>query len=285
MAKKDSGENLKEPVPSKEAGVEAEKPLWREILEVFVSLAVVLIVLRLLLGALMPVPLVAVVSCSMLHEDDVIGSVSYGIANAVGPLLLDSKCVYDAGNEWQEWIKERNPSADTGSYPLRSGFSVGDMILVITPDGKGTIFPFFSETKLGDVVIYQRDKRISGNDPIIHRVVGIVRVVNGTPASIDGTADCFTLKDFEDKFAQYVKNCQAGLSCPYTDYPKTGDYNFYITKGDNNRASDQCSGILPITDNQILARGWIRVPYVGWLKMILNRVLGLLFGISLLVMH
>ena len=232
----------------------------------------------------MPVPLVAVVSCSMLHQDDYIGSISYAFADVVGPLLLDSSCRYDASSTWQQWIKDRNPGADPTKYPLSSGFSVGDMILVITPDGKGTILPFFGEAKLGDVVIYRRDRRSTGNEPIIHRVVGIVNVKDGAIGSVDGTLDCFTQKDFEEKFIPYVLSCQSGNpNCLYKEFPKTGTFRFYMTKGDNNRGTDQCSGILPVTDSQVLARGWIRVPYLGWLKMVLNRILSVLFGVSFLV--
>lgn len=68
-------------------GVKA--PWWRDILEVAVTLAVIIIVLQLLFGAHMTVPLVAVVSCSMLHQDDIIGSVSQGISQILWPILLD----------------------------------------------------------------------------------------------------------------------------------------------------------------------------------------------------
>jgi len=151
-------------------------PLWRDILEVLFILFLVLAVLRMLLGAHMPVPIVAVVSCSMIHDDDVIGAISYKFAESVWPMLLESRCRYDAGNNWSNWIREKAPEADIDSFPLKSGFSVGDMILVITPDGGGTILPYFPQTRLGDVVVYVRDKRVSGGEPIIHRVVGIVDV-------------------------------------------------------------------------------------------------------------
>jgi signal peptidase I len=273
--------SAKKRVSSKKEDSEDGKPLWKEILEVLGSLVVILIVLRLLLGANMPVPLVAVVSCSMLHGDDVIGSISYGFADVVGPLLLDGVCRYDASGSWQEWIKERVPDAQPTKYPLSSGFSVGDMILVMTPDGKGTLLPFFPETKIGDVVIYKRDRRSTGNEPIIHRVVGIVKVNDGGIERVEGTLDCFTRKDFEEKFIPYVLSCQSGNpNCLYKEYPRGGSFRFYMTKGDNNKGTDQCSGILPVTDSQVLARGWIRIPYLGWLKMVLNRILGVLFGVS-----
>lgn len=353
---------------------EEVKSWVKDIAEVLITLAVILIVLRLLLGAHMPVPLVAVVSCSMLHEDDAIGSVSYGLAQVTYPILLDSPCSYGSrvhknwvylfswdnipGNDserllrylrddhdigwvesaeirksddgktlhiikdenlveimidekeekailkirddrtyylkvkkekgklniynwvnWKDWIKQRisgqEIEKEIEKFPLKSGFSVGDMILVITPDGKGTILPFFSETKIGDVIIFNRDKKTSGNEPIIHRVVGIVRVKNWEIQEIKGTLDCKTKQNFEEEFIPYVKNCQKGTErCLYGDFPKESEFEFYITKGDNNEGTDQCTAnMLPVTDAQVTARGWIRIPYIGWLKLLLNRIL------------
>jgi|WetSurMetagenome_2_1015567.scaffolds.fasta_scaffold101731_2 hypothetical protein len=261
------------------------KPLWREILEVLGTLILILVVLQLLLGAHMPVPIVAVVSCSMIHEDDVIGSLSYKFADSVWPMLLEGRCKYDSGINWSKWISDKAPEANTDNFPLKSGFSVGDMVLVITPDGSGTVLPFFSQTKLGDVVIYTRDRRISGSEPIIHRVVGIVDVRDGRVFDVSGTLDCYTQKDFESKFIPYITNCQkSSANCAYRNFPEGNDFRLYITKGDNNKGTDQCGGILPVTDQQILARGWIRLPYLGWLKLALNRVFGLVLGIPFMLL-
>lgn len=256
---------------------EEAKSWIRDIAEVLITLAVILIVLRLLLGAHMPVPLVAVVSCSMLHEDDAIGSVSYGLAQVTYPILLDSPCSYGSGRYWKDWIKRKIPGQEIEKFPLKSGFSVGDMILVITPDGKGTILPFFSKTKIGDIIIFNRDKKTRGNEPIIHRVVGIVRVKNWKIQEVKGTLDCKTEQNFEGEFIPYIKNCQQGTGrCLYGDFPKESEFEFYITKGDNNEGTDQCkANMLPVTNTQVTARGWIRIPYVGWLKLLLNRILSI----------
>jgi hypothetical protein len=277
---KDSGGYSNEPDADDDS-----KPLWREILEVLGTLLIILVVLQLLLGAHMPVPIVAVVSCSMIHEDDAISSLSYKFAESVWPVLLEGRCKYDSGNSWRKWVTDKIPEADIDNFPLKGGFSVGDMVLVITPDGAGTILPFFSKTKVGDVVIYMRDRRVSGNEPIIHRVVGIVDVRDGRVFNISGTIDCYAQKDFETKFIPYIKSCQKGsFNCAYRSFPEGDSFRLYITKGDNNRGTDQCGGILPVTDQQILARGWIRIPYLGWLKLILNRVFGLVLGIPFMLL-
>lgn len=268
------------PPEKKEEGKKV--PWWRDVLEVIVTLAVIIIVLQLLFGAHMTVPLVAVVSCSMLHQDDVIGSVSQVMSQILWPVLLDGPCNYDASSGWREWITSRSPGTDIDSFPLKSGFSVGDMILVNTPDGKGTIIPLFSAPKVGDVVIYKLDKYAVANEPIIHRVVGIVKVSSGNVSGVEGTLDCFRAEDFSSKYIPYVNACQEGSqNCQYRDYPSGANYSFYITKGDNNQVSDQCRGgyyrsILPVTDAQVVARGFLRIPYVGWFKIVLGRFLGLL---------
>lgn len=222
----------------------------RDFAEVAITLAVIIVVSKLLLGAHMLVPLVAVTSPSMVHTSD----------------------------GWQSWLVSNGISeSDIRGFPFRGGFARGDMILTITPDGRGTILPFFSDTGIGDVVIYNRDKIHRGNEPpIIHRVVGVVRVKDWRVDSVEGSLDCLDVSEFDNRYISYVKNCAEGVDCPYVEFPKTGDFRFYVTKGDNNPRSDQCVNIaLPVTDAQLTARGWIVIPYLGWLKLALNSLLGL----------
>ncbi|HIE34048.1 MAG TPA: hypothetical protein EYP86_02780 [Candidatus Altiarchaeales archaeon] len=164
-------------------------------------------------------------------------------------------------------------------FPMQNGFAMGDMIITVTPDGKGTIIPLFPDTQLGDVIIYNRDKLHPGKEPIIHRVIGIVHVKDWKIESIEGTLACLTEQDFENKFIPYIGSCIQGNSCPYADYPNSGTFRFYLTKGDNNPMPDQCGydgGIaLPVNEKQLTARGWIRLPYIGWLKLILNSILSI----------
>ncbi|MBN2015161.1 MAG: hypothetical protein JW778_08275 [Candidatus Altiarchaeota archaeon] len=217
----------------------------RDICEVIVVLALIIILSKLLLGPKMLIPLVAVTSESMLHTSD----------------------------DWQRWLLSHNISEDMiASFPIGGGFAKGDMIVTITPDGGGTLHGFFSDTRVGDVVIYERDKQHSfGAPPIIHRVVGVVEVKDWSLYSTEGSLDCLTVEGFLLEYIPHVKGCSEGERCSYARFPKSGDFSFYVTKGDNNRESDQCSNIaLPVTDAQLTARGWIVIPYLGWLKLILN---------------
>ncbi len=227
-----------------------------EVGEVIVTLLAIILISRLIFGANMLVPLVAVTSQSMLHQSD----------------------------SWQTWLNSHGFSeSEIRTFPMQNGFDRGDMILVISPDGKGKIFGFefptlFSETKLGDVVIYERDLAHGAGEPIIHRIVGIIHVENWIVKSVDGTlSDCITAEDINSKFVPMVVDCQnKKTSCTYKSYPKTGNFNFYVTKGDNNPGIDQCGSIAyPVNEEQLVARGWIRLPYIGWLKLLLNEILNL----------
>lgn len=229
--------------------------LLMDVGEVAGVLLVIMVTSKFFLGPNMLVPLVAVTSGSMFHSD---------------------------GGDWRSWMINHGISeSDISNFPMQNGFATGDMILTITPDGKGTLFQIFPDTKLGDVVIYTRDKLHSGNEPIIHRVVGIIEVRNFGVYNITGTLDCIKGEDFEGTYIPYIRNCieKTGF-CPYSAFPETGNFRFYITKGDNyltNRVTDQCGmggGIsLPITEKQLTARGWIRLPYIGYLKLLLNQII------------
>jgi len=250
------------------------KSLLKDLVEVAVTLAIILIVSRLIFGANMLVPLVAVTSCSMLHYEDKIGMVSAAFAP------LSGKYCSASIENWENWLIKNNISKETiDKFPLRSGFSIGDMILTVTPAGEGTILPIFSDTHLGDVVIYNRDSSHPGNEPIIHRVVGVVNVTGYKVSGIEGTLDCLTEEEFNEEYIKFIQSCQRGAECLYNEFPGNGNFRFYITKGDNNHGTDQCgpgNGIaLPVPDSQLTARGWLRIPYLGWLKLGLNRILGL----------
>jgi hypothetical protein len=217
----------------------------KDVGEVVVTLLAIIILSSALLGPKMLIPLVAVTSESMLHKSD----------------------------SWRAWLLAENVSENTlNSFPMQGGFAMGDMIVTITPNKGGTIHGLFSDTSLGDVVIYNRDRQHNpGAPPIIHRIVGVVEVKDWNITSVNGTLDCLTEDDFRNEYVPNVRGCVLGLQCPYSSYPATGDFRFYVTKGDNNPRSDQCINIaLPVTDSQLTARGWFVIPYVGWLKLILN---------------
>jgi len=224
--------------------------LWswiRDFIEVGFTVAIILIILRITLGAHMLVPLVVVTSGSMVH----------------GP----------NDNSWKTWLMDHNISSDSiENFPLRNGFYRGDMIIVISP-----------EAKLGDVVIYERDLvhiSIMGIEPIIHRAVGVAYVKDWQIINVTGTLDCITEENMQ-KYVQLIKECKEGKadSCPYPSIPEKSEFKMFITKGDHNEATDQCSprgGIaLPINEAQITGRGWIRLPYIGYLKLILNGIISI----------
>jgi len=109
------------------------------------------------------------------------------------------------------------------------------------------------------LLLYDRDSSHNSNrkEPIIHRVVGIATIENNN-VLVEGTLDCLT----EDDILNYAKNEKD---------PKKEDSDkilLYITKGDNNEVSDQCGNIaLPVTENQMLAKTFAKIPKIGYLKL------------------
>jgi signal peptidase I len=224
----------------------AKLPQWlspwvRDIVDVGLTVAVVIVVLKLLFGADMLVPLVVVTSESMVHQS--------------------------GDNSWSTWLLSHGYQKDAvDGLPLSWGFNMGDMILVKDP-----------HAALGDVIIYERDLdhlQFSTRDPIIHRVVGVAHVANYSFSGSEGTLDCFDAQKLRDNI-DMVRACQTKTGhCPYTRYPSSGDFRFFITKGDNNEGTDQCNKRLnisyPVTDAQVTGRALLRLPYLGWPKLLLN---------------
>lgn len=225
----------------------------KDTLEVIVTIAIIIVVLRVAFGSHTLVPLVVVTSGSMLHLDD----------------------------GWFYWLSDRGIENEIiDALKFQNGFARGDMILTVSPSKYG-VFP---PTRLGDVIIYKRDRdhlrTFASTEPIIHRVVGVATITNYSVGSVTGTLDCIGLNEIGE-YVDLIISCQNGSDCAYPDYPENGDFNFYITKGDNNPGTDQCGsngGIAyPVNDAQLTARGWVRLPYVGWIKIVFNLLLRILF--------
>jgi signal peptidase I len=221
----------------------------RDFIDVALTLAVTLILLKVLFGAQMIVPLVVVTTGSMVH--------------------------HEGDNSWIHWLNDRGVGNDTiNNMPFTGGFNPGDMMVVMRP-----------EANIGDVIIYERDfiYGSAGMEPIIHRVVGIVYVNDSRVVGSEGTLDCFKNEDF-NKYIEYVDKCRVqSAGCPYPSVPKTNSYKFYLTKGDANAVLDQCASknniSIPVNEAQIPAKALVRLPYVGWLKLILNEILRIPIGI------
>ena len=253
------------------------KLFFKDVLEVGLFFAVILLALKIMLGADMMVPFAGVVSCSMIHENDALSRVSYSLAGFF-PALLPAPCTYNYSRQWQTWLSQKAPDLDSSRMPFRSGFAVGDLMVVGSFKGAGLL----SKNGIvpGDVILftYKKNPIQAGNEPLLHRVVGKIEIRNGSVANISGALDCFTAQDFQTEFVQYIKRCQEGLPlCPYEKFPKGNDYNLYLTKGDNNAITDQCSALIvpPITDENVLAKAYLRIPLVGWLKIFIEPLFNL----------
>jgi signal peptidase I len=224
----------------------ARLPAWlspwvRDIVDVGVTVLVIIVVLKALFGADMLVPLVVVTSESMVHEP---GDMS-----------------------WSTWMTDRGFTPQTvASLPMQGGFNMGDMILVKDP-----------KAGLGDVIIYERDLdhlTFTSRDPIIHRVVGVANVRDYSVVGVEGTIDCLDAQSILP-YVKTIKDCQGKIGyCPYPRIPSGGDFKFFITKGDHNDGTDQCNNRMniayPVNDAQVTGRALLRLPYLGWPKLILS---------------
>ena len=211
--------------------------LLKEIGEVIVIIFVILLVLRLAFGPTAGLmPMVGVESGSMEHHSD----------------------------SWEIWLKSHGLSeTEIEKFPFQDGFNTGDMIVTR-----------WGEVKLGDVIIFKRDLgHWRGNEPpLIHRVVGIVEIRNWEVKSISGTTDCID-KQIYTTHIPLVMDCASADQCLYPDPERyqnqetnAGNFTLYVTKGDNNRVSDQCGNLAyPVTAQQVITKAWLRIPKIGYL--------------------
>jgi signal peptidase I len=230
---------------------------FKDLFEVVLTVLILIIVFRLLFNSHTLVPLVVVTSGSMTHVD----------------------------GAWHAWLVENLGNESLiDSFRFQNGFTRGDMIFTVSPN-KYHIIP---DTRLGDVVIYERDlahiTRYGSTEPIIHRVVGVIWIANDTLVKREGARVCLDDKSIGDYITILAKCRKNKVGCPYTKYPEDNSYRLYITKGDNNPTPDQCGmngGIaLPVNEEQLKARGWIRLPYIGWVKLAFNGILQIIFWIA-----
>jgi len=193
-----------------------------------------------------------------------------GISGISSPFVIfTSHSMTHTGDQWKIWLEEHISKSEITKFPFQNGIEAGEIILLTSPNN----------IKLGDIILYNRNKekkqkliinqstgihvrvynRNNRKEPILHRVVGIVHVKEWKISKIEGTLDCLDEEDFYETYIPYIQNCISNSDeCPYPQYPQTGTFKFYITKGDNNRKSDQCpiqyAISLPVNEKQIIGK-------------------------------
>jgi len=241
-------------------------PFIKEVGEAVIAVLILFLLMRLVLGS--PMPLVVVTSGSMMHEN----------------------------NDWNIWLLDHQIVQETiDGFPMTGGFSKGDIIVTRRPD-----------VTLGDIVIYKRDEwnNDRAKDPIIHRVVGIVYIENWEVSKVVGTISEVDEADFREVYIPIMKNCSQNIEvqfdnkreCPYPVKGKgdgSGSMKFYITKGDNNDIIDQYpykqsggrivqdktgSIALPVSDDQLYAEAWIKIPWLGYIKLWMVDIISIFTG-------
>lgn len=102
-------------------------------------------------------PLVVVESSSMEHPNSFTGSIIGGITGGVISDNDDFELWWQEKGSWYE--KEGIDKKEASSWPLRTGFDKGDIMIVY-----GRFKP-----AIGDVIIFEADTK----HPIIHRIISI----------------------------------------------------------------------------------------------------------------
>lgn len=104
----------------------------------------------------------------------------------------------------------------------------------------------------GDVIVYKPNGR--DTVPVIHRAVVYVKAGENWTDDVDS-----------NKLP--TQNCTRLRNCPA---PNSG----FITLGDNNDRYDQAGNISrPVKQEWIIGRAKYRIPYVGWLRILVGSVL------------
>jgi len=201
--------------------------ILRDIIEAFAAVIIIMIILKLVLGLLVPisfVPVVVVISGSMLHEE--------------------------GDDSWNTWLNAHEITDEQiSTFPLKDGFDRGDTIIVMHPT-----------VKLGDVVIYNRDSSHNSHrsEPIIHRVVGIATIENNN-VLVEGTLDCLTKDDILNYAERNKKNIKTENSGKIKLYITKGDNN------DGSDQCREIA--YPVTEDQMLAKTFVKIPKIGYLKL------------------
>jgi signal peptidase I len=201
------------------------------------------------------------------------------LLNTPMPLVVveSESMVHDAG--WKMWLNEQEIGTDLAAFG--GGMGIGDIILVKGDDTKDVV--------IGDVIIYQklRCDVLSGGEPIIHRVVGIVDIkgddvtTNGAVMYADGIIK--TPCNYDDSYGFPLESIRSRYSEGFGF--DTQNFRLFITKGDNpgNTKEDQCivgpatcAISYPVHENLVIGQAKFDIPYIGYVK------LGLVCGINVL---
>ncbi len=159
-------------------------------------------------------------------------SMEHGLHNdyLCGEQLNTFKESFD--NYWAicgNWYEQNGISKEQFQYfPFPRGFNKGDVIILWRAAEKNL--------KVGDILVFQGNRP----QPIIHR---IVKVKNEGSVKKDEN-----------------ENAGNELTSSQTHYQTKGDHNSNSIEGD--------SGETNISQQRILGKGLLRVPYLGWVKIL-----------------
>ncbi len=141
------------------------------------------------------------------------------------------------------------------SGSMEPHMNVGDVVFLVSPEKKEIItyvkgmeigYKKFGE--FGDVIVYKPNGN-NGKTPIIHRAIAYVNKGEYIPILVKRGDSLILVKSrFKAKSSGY------------------------ITQGDANPIPDQLAGVEPVKKDWIVGVAVFRIPYIGYLRVILSKI-------------
>jgi len=193
---------------------------------------------------------------------------------AANPLVVIESQSMEHGDDWGTWYLQN------GMNPNNFGaMNIGDIILVKGDNPK--------DLQIGDVIVYTKyDGNSIGGEPVIHRIIGIAEIngnnltVSGlvkigydknnvsylvTPCNSGSAQSAYSLDELRQAYStDIIKKMYPGIE------KSLDNFRVFITKGDNNRAEDQCKYAkisFPVHERLVQGRTKFDVPYLGYVKL------------------
>ncbi|MFP4045732.1 MAG: signal peptidase I [Candidatus Aenigmatarchaeota archaeon] len=124
----------------------------------------------------------------------------------------------------------------------------------------------------GDIVFVRGKEKYDPGDIIVFDGWMPTPLIHRSVARIEKTENGTRIETWRN-FSQITETEMEEISEEHLESGET----IYVTKGDNNSVCDQCAGKSFVHPEEIHGHKVVRIPYLGWIKLGLVRVLGSLF--------
>lgn len=124
----------------------------------------------------------------------------------------------------------------------------------------------------GDIVFVSGEENYEPGDIIVFEGWMPTPLIHRAVARVEKTENGTNIETWEN-FSQISKREMEEIS---DEHLETGE-TIYVTKGDHNSICDQCARKSFVRPNEIHGRKVVRIPYLGWIKLGLVKLVGLVF--------